>query len=293
MRFPESELVLNPDGSTYHLHLKPGELADKVITVGDPQRVAAISQHFDSVEQRTTNREIVTHTGYYGGVRITVLSTGMGAGGVEIIMNELDALVNIDLKRREPKERHTSLQILRLGTSGALLPELPLNSIVASELALGMDGMLYFYDGEGVLETEVAQAFTTQTDWRPPLPYPYFVKAGKTLLERFATDDIYRGITYTAPGFYAPQGRVLRYKLGVDIHEKIARFSYQNKGIANFEMETAVIYGLGKLLGHQALSLNCIIANRALKNFNANYHQAMDDMVKWALERWTEGGAWR
>ena len=286
MKFPESELLLHPDGSTYHLCLKPGELAHKVITVGDPGRVSAVSRHFDSIEHKTANREIVTHTGFYKGERITVLSTGMGTGGVEIIVNELDALVNIDLKKREPKAQHTALQILRLGTSGALLPEIPLDSILASEVALGMDGMLYFYDSRAVLETEMAAAFAAQTGWASPLPYPYFVKTSESLLARFSGEGIYRGITYTAPGFYAPQGRALRYGLGVDIHEKIAKFNYHGQRIANFEMETAVLCGLAKLLGHEALSLNCIIVNRALKSFNAGYSKAVNKMISWALERW-------
>lgn len=288
MKFPESELILNPDGSTYHLHLKPGELAHKIIAVGDPSRVAKVSRHFDSIEYQRANREIITHTGFYRGERITVLSTGMGTGGIEIIMNELDALVNIDLKKREPKDAHTPLQIIRLGTSGGLLADIPIDSTVVAEVALGMDGMLYFYDSESVLETDMAKAFVRQTDWAaPPLPYPYFVKASESLLQRFSGRGIHSGITYTAPGFYAPQGRVLRYGLSVDIHEKIDRFSYKNQRIVNFEMESAVIYGLAKLFGHQALSLNCIIANRARGTFSAHYQNAVEDMIAWALERWT------
>ncbi len=287
MKFSESELILNPDGSTYHLHLKPGELAHKIITVGDPNRVAQVSRHFDSIEGRTANREIITHTGFYRGERITVLSTGMGTGGVEIIMNELDALVNIDLKKREPKDRHTRLQIIRLGTSGGLSPDMPLGSTVAAAIALGMDGMLYFYDSKAVLETEMAQAFVSQTDWAtPPLPHPYFVKGSGSLLQRFSGPGIQLGITYTAPGFYAPQGRALRYGLGVDTREKIDRFSYKGQRIVNFEMETAVIYGLAKLFGHEALSLNCIIANRALGTFGADYQNAVEKMIGSALERW-------
>ncbi len=285
----ESELIINPDGSIYHLNLKPGILAPNIILVGDPGRVPKISSHFKHVEHRSQNREIVTHTGTYNNKLITVMSTGMGTDNIDIVMNELDALVNIDFSKRRIKEQLTSLNIVRLGTSGAIRPEVPINAFAVSTHGLGLDGMLKFYDSDRVTEPELSRAFIRQVDWHPDLPYPYFVGCSPELLKRLG-DGLHQGVTATAPGFYGPQGRVLRIPLQhPDLMDKMQQFDYNGQRIINFEMETSALYGLGKLLGHNTLTICAVIANRALNTYSEDHHRVIDELIGLVLERLTGG----
>ncbi len=285
----ESELIINPDGSIYHLNLKPGILAPNIILVGDPGRVPKISRHFKHVEHRSQNREIVTHTGTYNNKLITVMSTGMGTDNIDIVMNELDALVNIDFSKRRIKEQLTSLNIVRLGTSGAIRPEVPINAFAVSTHGLGLDGMLKFYDSDRVTEPELSRAFIQQVDWHPDLPYPYFVGCSPELLKRLG-DGLHQGVTATAPGFYGPQGRVLRIPLQhPDLMDKMQQFDYNGQRIINFEMETSALYGLGKLLGHNTLTICAVIANRALNTYSEDHHSVIDELIGLVLERLTGG----
>lgn len=285
----ESELIINPDGSIYHLNLKPGILAPNIILVGDPGRVPKISRHFKHVEHRSQNREIVTHTGTHNNKLITVMSTGMGTDNIDIVMNELDALVNIDFSKRRIKEQLTSLNIVRLGTSGAIRPEVPINAFAVSTHGLGLDGMLKFYDSDRVTEPELSRAFIQQVDWHPDLPYPYFVSCSPELLKRLG-DGLHQGVTATAPGFYGPQGRVLRIPLQhPDLMDKMQQFDYNGQRIINFEMETSALYGLGKLLGHNTLTICAVIANRALNTYSEDHHSVIDELIGLVLERLTGG----
>ncbi len=287
-RIPESELILNPDGSVYHLHLLPENLADTVIVVGDPGRVAEVSKYFDKIEFKIQNREIATHTGTIGKKRLTVLSTGMGTDNLDIVVNELDALVNIDLKTREPKPNHTSLNIIRLGTSGALKKGLEPGSAVASTYGMGMDGLLYFYkDHPNVTHPKLTEAFCKHTNWDKNLPGIYAVKGSETLLQKLAF-DLHQGITLTAPGFYGPQGRQLRLELAFpELNRLIESFQYEGTGISNFEMETSALYGLGKMLGFETLTICTIVANRVDQTFLNDYKPFVDKMVRQTLERLT------
>jgi len=285
-RIPESELILNTDGSLYHIHLKPENLADTVIIVGDPGRVPEISKHFDSIEFKAQNREMVTHTGNIGRKRLTVLSTGMGTDNLDIVMNELDAAVNIDLKTREPKSQHTSLNIIRLGTSGALQADVEPGVAVASTYGIGLDGLLYFYKGnEKVTDHQLAQAFVEHTGWNNKLPGIYAVPASEKLLSSLV-HGLVQGITLTAPGFYGPQGRELRLKTAFpELNSLIETFSYKGKRITNFEMETSALYGLGKLLGHETLTICNIVANRVAKTYAADYKKDMERLISLVLEK--------
>lgn len=287
-RLQESELILNDDGSVYHLKLKPGQVADDVIIVGDPGRVSAISKYFSQIEVEVQNREIITHTGFYNGRKLTVMSTGMGTDNIDIVINELDALVNIDLDSREPKAGHTALNIIRLGTSGALQPDIPLNAYVVSEYALGIDGLLHFYStNHPAFENEMAEDFVRQTNWPQNLPRPYMVKGSDNLMKRLGS-GLVKGITATAPGFYGPQGRKLRLDLAVaDMNQRLESFHYKGHRIINFEMETSALYGLSALLGHNALTICVAIANRHKKEVNRDYKKHMDQLIRTVLERLT------
>ena len=282
----ESELILNPDGSVYHLHLRPEQLAGNIIVVGDQGRVENVSAHFDKVEHRVSNREFVTHTGTFKGQRFTVLSTGIGTDNIDIVLNELDALVNIDLGSRTIKERKTSLRIVRIGTSGALQGDIPVDSFVASSHGMGLDGLLNYYAGLDLCdEAPIANAFMQHAGWMKGMPYPYVVKGSETLLQSIAHDQI-QGITATAPGFYGPQGRQLRLAPALpDLNEKLGSFNHDGHRVTNFEMETSALYGLGKLLGHECATICAIIANRVARKYSRNYKATVDDLIRLVLER--------
>jgi uridine phosphorylase len=281
----ESELILNNRGAVYHLNLRPEELANTVITVGDPDRVAQVSQHFDSVEIKRQHREFVTHTGWLGGKRLSVISTGIGTGNIDIVFNEMDALVNIDLEKKQIKDTHTSLQIIRMGTSGSLQRAVPEDSFVVSVYGLGLDNLLNFYRLEQTEEERLLlQNFVTHTQLSHQTSYPYISLCSVSLLKHFAA-DFFSGITITCPGFYGPQGRVLRLGLpNPDLLNRLTHFQFGTHRILNFEMETAAIYGMGRLLGHQCLSLSSIVANRITKRFTKDTINLMDRMIIRSLE---------
>ena len=278
---PESELVLNPDGTVYHLKIRPGDLADRVILVGDPGRVRTVSALFDSLEFQGQNREFTVHTGIYRGTRITVMSTGMGTDNMDIVINELDALANIDLSNRRIRSRRTSLLLFRLGTSGSLQPDLPVNAVVVSSHGIGLDGMIWFYDFE---ETEtagmVSRAFMEHTRWDPRLPRPYVAEASEQLTGIVSGPDVFVGMTATAPGFYGPQGRKLRIPTAFPhINGALQSFSCGGSRILNYEMETSALYGLSRLLGHRAVTVCLSIANRHTRAVSKDYHHAMERLA--------------
>ena len=283
----ESELILNPDGSIYHLNLRPEQVADTIILVGDPNRVPRVSAYFDTIEFSTQKREFCTHTGTYKGKRLTVLSTGIGPDNIDIVINELDALFNIDLHTRKPKEQLTSLNIVRFGTSGSLQADIPVDSFVLSSHGLGMDNMLHAYkDAPNVREIAMEEAFMAHTQWNTDKGRPYIVGCGETLKQRLLTDKIFEGITGTAPGFYGPQGRMLRLPVqDPTLNDKLHSFNYKGYRMTNLEMETSAIYGLSKLLGHQAVSLNAIIANRAAGTFTKDTKKVVENLIVYGLEQ--------
>ena len=284
-QIPASELPLQADGAIYHLNLHPEELADNVILVGDPGRVAMISGMFDTVELRKQNRELITHTGTYKGKRISVISTGMGTDNIDIVLNELDAVANIDLATRTVKETHRTLNLVRIGTSGALRPEIECGTFVASEYGLGIDGVLRFYETGDLIREDLVEAFVRHTSWDRILPYPYFTSASPELLARIA-HDMTKGITTSAPGFFGPQGREVRAKLKYpELNGKIETFDYQGNVITNMEMECSAIYGLGNLLGHNPLTVGLIIANRVTGKFLDSYHDRMETLCHTVLDR--------
>lgn len=287
MKIQSSELILNADGSVYHLNLKKENVATTIILVGDPDRVPRVSKYFDNIEFSIQKREFCTHTGTYNGKRISVISSGIGPDNIDIVINELDAIFNIDLEKRCPKEEHTSLNIIRLGTSGSLQAEIPVDSIVLSSHGLGMDNMFHSYrDSASVREIEIEEAFIKHTDWLSDKGRPYIVACGEKLRDKLLSDEIYQGITGTAPGFYGPQGRQLRLAVqDIHLNDKLHTFSFNNLKITNLEMETSAIYGLSKLLGHQAVSMNAIIANRALGAFTKDTKQAVENLIQYALPR--------
>ena len=287
-RIGESELIINADGSIFHLHLKPENLADNVILVGDQGRVEMVSKYFDNIEFKIQNREFKTHTGTYNGQRITVLSTGIGTDNIDIVVNELDALVNIDLKNRIPKKEHKSLNLIRIGTSGALQGDIPVDTPVVSETSIGFDCLLNFYAGRDKLgNKELENAFIKYTDWDKRLTIPYFVDASKNLVEKIG-EGMIKGMTISAPGFYGPQGRELRLKvIDPDLNQKITDFEFNSRKITNFEMESSAIAGLSILLGHNALTICSIIANRIRKEYSQNYKVSVDKLVKTVLDRLT------
>lgn len=285
-RIAESELILNPDGSIYHLKLKPENIADDIIVVGDPGRVPVISAYFDSVEFKQSNREIVTHTGYIGKKRLTVLSTGMGTDNLDIVINELDAVVNIDLENRVPKKEHKALNIIRLGTSGAMQEDIPVGSYVMSTHGIGLDGLMWFYAaGKQIIDQDLTAAFLKQLNWPNDLPKAYIVAGSNSLMEKMEKGYV-KGITATAPGFFGPQGRVLRLDLAYpDLNDRISAFRYENYRITNFEMETSALYGLSKALGHNAMTVCAIIANRLRKEYAKDYKSNVTALIEDLLEK--------
>lgn len=281
-----SELILNRDGSIYHLHLQPEQVAPVVITVGDPERVAKVSRYFDRIECRVRKREFVTHTGWLGKQRITVISTGIGPDNIDIVLNELDALVNIDLQTRQVKPQLQSLTLIRLGTAGSLQADAPVDSIVASTGAIGMDGLLQYYVAPIQQEHPLLDALRAHCAgaWTFPLA-PYFAEADVKLLAKFS-EGAMGGITATNPGFYGPQGRQLRAAVAQPAYlDYLQSFDYQGRKIVNLEMETSAIYGLAQLLGHQAISLSAILANRAEGTFSKKPAKSVQKLIEWALER--------
>lgn len=281
-----SELVLNQRGAVYHLDLRPEALAPTVLTVGDPGRVPEVSKYFDAIEFRRSHREFVTHTGYIGKKRLTVVSTGIGTDNIDIVLNELDALVNIDLSLRTIRPTPTSLRIIRIGTCGSLQADIPVDSFVASTYGLGIDNLLHFYRSEpGDAEKQLLQAFITQTQLHPHISQPYIAPAAASLIKYFV-ENFHHGITVSCPGFYGPQGRTLRLGLALPALVKhLAAFCFGSHRICNLEMETAAIYGLGKLLGHQCLSLSAVVANRVSGNFSADVAGTVDRLIRTALSR--------
>lgn len=285
MKIKESELVLQPGGQIYHLNLFPEEIADTIIVVGDPGRVEIISHYFDTIDIKRQNRELTTHTGTLKGKPITVLSSGMGTDNIDIVMTELDALANIDLKKREVKKERKSLNIIRIGTCGALQPEIEVNSFVASAYGFGFDGLLNFYEHDGISDEKLVKSFVKATGWNEKLPYPYCVPADPHLLDTIAY-DMTQGITASAPGFFGPQGRHIRLNLKYpDLNEKIEQFSYNGKKITNLEMECSAIYGMGKALGHRTLTVCVAIANRVVKTFSSDYKPHVVRLIETVLER--------
>ncbi len=280
-RIAESELIINSRGAVYHLDLRPEEIAGTVITVGDPDRVKEISKYFDAIEVRSQHREFITHTGRIGKKRITVLSSGIGPDNIDIVINELDALANIDFETREIKKELKSLNIIRVGTSGSLQADIPVDSFVASTHGLGVDNLLNFYRHEQNDEEKLLlQSFVTHTQMHGQMSYPYISSAAGSLLKHFVK-DFHQGITVTCPGFYGPQGRILR--LGIRNPELINRltdFRYGQHRITNFEMETSAIYGLGKLMGHNCLAVNAIVANRVKKEFSKDGQAAVENLIQ-------------
>ncbi|HKL36637.1 MAG TPA: nucleoside phosphorylase [Salegentibacter sp.] len=289
MPIKASEFIQNSDGSVYHLNLLPENLAKTVIVVGDPDRVERITRHFDKIEFKTRKREFHTQTGYYKGKHISVLSTGIGPDNIDIVLNELDALVNIDFETREIKKEITSLDIIRIGTSGSIQEEIPVDSFLISESAIGFDGLLHFYESEQIQNKEFADAFIKHLDWFEQKAAPYVVDGSEDLINRLKGPGLHKGVTGTNIGFYGPQGRILRLGLQDDkMNDKLASFSFENRKVTNLEMETSAIYGLSKLLGHNALSMNAIIANRAAGTFSKDSKKAVDNLIKYCLEQLAE-----
>lgn len=283
-RIAESELIINDRGAIYHVDLRPEELADTIITVGDPNRVATITKYFDTIETKRSHREFISHTGYIGTKRITVVSTGIGPDNIDIVLNELDALKNIDFETRTIKPELTALTIIRLGTSGSLQAEIPVDSMVAGTHGLGLDNLLHFYrHSANPEEQQLLQQFIAHTQLNGVIQ-PYISSASGHILKHFS-DGFYSGITVTCPGFYGPQGRVLRLGLAnPTLVDSLSSFRFGNHWISNFEMETSAIYGLSKLLGHQCLSINTIVANRISKEFSKDATASVEVMIKKCLE---------
>jgi len=285
--FPESELIINQDGSIFHLHLKPEQLADKVILVGDPNRVKLVASHFETRECEVSNREFRTVTGTYHGKRITVQSTGIGCDNIDIVVNELDALANIDFNTRMEHDGHRQLTMVRIGTCGGLQPFTPIGTFVASEKNIGFDGLLNFYAGRNdVCDLDFERAFTGHMNWNPQLCAPYVIDADSELISRIAADDMVRGVTIACGGFFGPQGRELRIPLAdPNQNEKIVSFEYKGYRITNFEMESSALAGLSRLMGHKAMTCCMVIANRARKEANTGYKNSIDGLIKTVLER--------
>lgn len=281
-----SELVLNPDGSVYHLHLRPDQIAPVVILVGDPGRVALISRHFDRIDHKIQNREFITHTGWLGGKQLSVMATGIGTDNIDIVVNELDALVNIDFSSRTIRPERRSLSLVRLGTCGIIRPELEVGSTLISEMACGFDGLLRYYGGiEAVTRPILEEAFARHMEWNPGLPIPYFTPAHPSLFQHLLPGNI-PVVTVSAPGFYAPQGRVLRLPLAMpDLHTRLRTFQFEGIRISNFEMECSALYGLSNLLGHKALTICAAIANRSTGAFDHNYPKTMDRLIQNTLDQ--------
>ena len=285
----ESELILNPDGSIYHLNLRPENIATDIIFVGDQDRVDKITQHFDSVEFTTQKREFRTSTGIYKGKRISVVSTGIGPDNIDIVLNELDALVNIDLETRTIKPTHTALNIVRIGTSGSLQHDIHVDSFLMSTFALDLNGMMLSYQVDAISHPETEKAFIEHTNWSAKKCHPVIISNSKELEAKISSEKVFKGMTATAGGFYGPQGRVLRLALqDADLNSKIDSFNFKGTRVTNLEMETSTIYGLSKLLGHHACSMNAIIANRANGTFSENPKKVVEDLIQYTLDKLVE-----
>ena len=286
MRIAESELIINSDGSIFHLHIRPEQLARNIILVGDPGRVAMFKPYFQTLECEGASREFVWATGVYNNSRITVLSTGIGTDNIDIVMTELDALANIDFATREVKPEHTTLNVVRLGTCGALQPEIPLGAFILSHISIGFDGLMNWYaNREEVTNVDMEQAFMKHMNWPKDLPTPYFVSASQKLIDLFA-DSTVRGMTISSPGFYGPQGRVVRQGLAMpNMLEDIESFRYEDRKITNFEMEGSAIAGIAGHLGHEAITVCCAIAHRYLKDANTDYKPRVAQLVKLVLDK--------
>ena len=284
-RIAESELIINDRGAVYHLNCRPEEIAQTIITVGDPDRVGEVSKHFDKIEYQNNHREFVTHTGYLNKKRISCVSTGIGPDNIDIVLNELDALVNIDFETRLIKEKLTCLNIIRFGTSGSLQKDIPVDSFVTSTHGLGLDNLMHFYRQENnEEELQLIQAFNTHTQLSSGNVVPYINMASGALIKHF-TNNYQQGITVTCPGFYGPQGRILRLGLGYpNLIDNLTNFQFGNYRITNFEMETSAIYGLGYALGHHCLSISAIVANRISKEFSKDGALAVEKLIKQSLE---------
>ncbi len=285
--FAPSELILNPDGSVFHLHLKPEQLADRVILVGDPGRVSLIAKNFDTIECEVENREFKTVTGEYRGKRLTVQSTGIGCDNIDIVLNELDALSNIDLDSRQEREMKTQLTLVRIGTCGGLQPYTPIGTFIASVKSIGFDGLLNFYKGRNeICDIEFEQEFKKQTNWTLALGNPYVVNSDEELLQKIAGDDMVRGVTISCGGFFGPQGRRLRIPLAIpDLNERIENFEFKGMRITNFEMESSAVAGLSSLMGHRSLTCCMVIANRLVGEANSNYRNTIEQLIERVLER--------
>lgn len=285
----ESELILNKDGSVYHLNLLPEDISNIIINVGDPDRVIKVSSFFDTIEVKKQKREFVTHTGTYKGKRITVISTGIGTDNIDIVYNELDALVNIDLKTRMIKEKLTPLHLIRIGTSGALQPDIPVDSFVFSTFGLGLDGLLNFYKYTNTDEERgIIESFRKHYPNECKLPESYLTRCSDKM-EKVLSEGMFKGITASCSGFYAPQGRVLRYELArTDMIEKLNSFKHGEHRVTNFEMETGAMYGLAKILGHHCCAVNVIVANRIAQKFSTKYEETMHNLIQTVLDRLAE-----
>lgn len=288
MQLSPSELILNADGSIYHLNLLPEDIATTIITVGDPDRVVEVSKHFDTIDVKKGKREFLTHTGFLKGKRLSVISTGIGTDNIDIVLNELDALVNIDFESRTINKNRIRLKIIRIGTTGAIQPEIPIDSILMSTLAIGFDGLLHFYEQDYSQHKELEDAFLEYTQWSVRKARPYVVDYDESLGQQLLDNRIRLGFTATNTGFYGPQGRSLRIAPSqARIMSKMVRFKFNDLQITNLEMETSGIYALAKLLGHQAVSLNCILANRATGEFSSNPSKAVEELIRFTLTKLT------
>lgn len=285
-RIEESELIINSDGSVFHLHLKPGEIADTILLVGDPDRVSLVSNFFDDIELKKHNREFNSVTGIYRGKRITVVSTGIGTDNIDIVINELDALVNVDFVTRQVKDKKTVLNFIRMGTSGSLQTDLPVDTWLISKKVIGFDGLLNFYKGvESISDLKFEKELTNHLQWSNRLTTPYVIDASEKLFEKVFVNEMNVGITISAPGFYGPQGRVIRANIQDDqINNKISSFRYRDLKITNYEMECSAIYGLSALLGHHAVTICAIIANRLAGTYSVDYHSVVKRLVKTVLD---------
>ncbi|MGP1435403.1 MAG: nucleoside phosphorylase [Phocaeicola sp.] len=287
--FAPSELIINEDGSVFHLHVKPEQLADKVILCGDPGRVTIVASNFDEIECEVNSREFHTVTGTYKGKRITALSTGIGCDNIDIVMNELDALANIDFKTRTAKDRLRSLELVRIGTCGGLQPNTPVGTYIASDKSIGLDGLLNFYAGRNeVCDLKFEQAFVEFMGWEGNVcqAHPYVIDANKELLNRIANENMVHGVTIAANGFFGPQGRELRIPLAdPEQNKKIENFEYEGYRITNFEMESSALAGLAKLMGHKAMTCCMVIANRLAKEANTGYKNSIEELIKLVLDR--------
>ena len=282
-----TDLILNPDGSIYHLHLLPGDIADQIILVGDPGRVKQVSSHFDHIELEKSNREFVTHTGSFRGKRITVLSTGIGTDNIDIVLNELDALVNVNLEQRTIKSEHRSLKLIRIGTSGALHASIAPGEQIIARIAGGLDGLYHFYkDTEGINQEALAKAFMIHSKWKKSLAEPYFTKGSEHLFQLLSGPGTISGITLSTPGFYAPQQRSIRLSpFDQELVSKIGTFRFEGMRINNFEMESSALYALSALLNHQAITICVAIANRISLEFLVDYHGAIDGLITRVLDK--------